>query len=1270
MFKRYLAALLAFILSLSSFSLAFSAAVSIGDRVVDLSSYQSDGSYSNTNDKNNNIYSVQLLKSTTLTNKFKITYRVDPMSEESDMPATIKLFIPNATVDEDAKVETNNLEAIDDEIGVVTNGNGTTVSITVMRDKLFKLDYLELIVPFKLNKLTGEGNATVTLVSPTGQNVSYDWGIDLKEPEATDNKSLKERLDANTKFDATMLKANAGIHYVIPLNVQSIADEKSVTVKVSNSDFYFKLQDGSWVEGIGNYTATNLTADRKEVIPVEVFCLRDTTTSFTLSAEGEQLTKTLPVKKGTISVTDIGTDTSLPINTSGNLIMTFRYDEPLVSNNQFKFEVTNYESSFYTIDMDTAKTVVDSDNMQAVFSAKYTPKKTYSNKALKFDITQKFNNVSYTLGSKDVSLSAVESSEVKNDISIAAELRTNNTIALTVTNNGNKKETIPVCIAIDTDKINITTDSEIQKVSGNYIYSATVMPTESLTKILNYTVDDDCNTTSEDKIHTVMFTIPNAVNVKSSVDIVVPGVAAEANLAITGFQEIGKMDNGQTKTSFVTVENTSAKDIKVSVNLKVSNPKVTLESSVQTWRKIDETTYTFTKEIKGKSSVDAPFSVSVDPKCNTEKNPMVVSISAESSATNPNVTSNKKVMYITINPDEEEQKPTLIDLNDYFKLSFETNNIERMEKAIVTLKAEQLKPLPEELKNGTVHMEVVGDVLEQPVTGNYVTEKKVSKLDISTIANTIVFTPTNVGIYKVLATVTCDNLKTGGELDCTHSFIVAADSGAYPSVPIISSDAVLLNATLSDIQDNKATLSLTVENKTDYILRSGYLHFDYSECINILRDSSRQSEYTGLMKAFKGSAIVRNELFIGNLPPKTSKEYRFPVEILSSGKMEIDVSLTSTDLNTNAFKPNVKLSKDVVFDKETDEVPTETYDISGMVFNDKNKNSVMNADEDSIANATVFLKEPTGNVLKSVRTNSSGYYIFSGVAPGKYVLSAEYISATATKDIAVMSNNINNVNIPIILLEDNNGINNGNNNGGNNTTNGENDILKANVDIVANIKDITEDYYVIEVVVNNRSQVSTWASVAASFLNVKPRTSNNWAWEGEVYRTEKFFLAAFDSTSFTLYVDRADLDGSSSFTVEPLTDTTISDNQVSVAISAFNRGDSFDNSDDYNTTSKDRNEYREYADKLTYGEDIIDFSNTTKSDTVQQLAPKVATPASPSKASQSDDSVSHVLPKTGEVSYFDSILGDFTSAICLAAGLLFLCTGLYILIANKKDAKN
>ncbi|MGD0955075.1 MAG: SdrD B-like domain-containing protein [Methanotrichaceae archaeon] len=62
------------------------------------------------------------------------------------------------------------------------------------------------------------------------------------------------------------------------------------------------------------------------------------------------------------------------------------------------------------------------------------------------------------------------------------------------------------------------------------------------------------------------------------------------------------------------------------------------------------------------------------------------------------------------------------------------------------------------------------------------------------------------------------------------------------------------------------------------------------------------------------------------------------------------------------------------------------FSIKGIVYHDQNGNGKMDYNETGLANWTINLEQPAGNVISKAVTDSTGGYGFSSLAPGEYAV--------------------------------------------------------------------------------------------------------------------------------------------------------------------------------------------------------------------------------------------------------------------------------------------
>lgn len=1167
MFKRYLSLFLSFIITLSCFTYVFNAEVSVANRTIDLFSYQQDGSYANTNNIESGIYGCNLAKSTISLNKIKVAYTVDTTAFASDLPQTIKIAIPKATIDEDAKVETNYTDVIGNDISISYSFNNVVLSIPINREVLINKDIFNFIIPFTLTSIDIDNPITVTLISANGQSINYNWTIGFYEVSDSE-LTLPERLQANTIFNLETLKANTGMQYTIPITIQSIADETNITVSIENPNFYFKTSTGSWSSGSLDLTIDKLQSGIPLQTSFEVFCLTNAKSPFIMKVDGSSI-DTLEVSADDLTIDYTGTTLRQVVNNMGKIKLSFHYTEEQASDNTFKFNILNYDSASYIINQETADISVDNEKKTVTFTADYTPKVVYNNKPLQFSVTTSFNDDTYNL---------IES-----------------TVYLTSLKDENDEE----------------------------------------------------------------------------------GDINEIDCAIDSFGSLSTIYNNQEKETFVQILNQSDTEVSTTLLLSSNNDKVVLESVVQGWTTTNPNKYTVPITIGSHSIVRVPFFVVTDKLTNTTNSKLPVNITATLDLDDLNTSNNSSTLSLFVLPDEQKPDESEYNLNDYFNIEFTASTIKYLEPVVITATLKQKQIPPKTLTDGILTLEVVGDVKEQTNENNYSVSHNISDI-LADKSGSITFTPTNIGSYKVKALVTCDNLSTGGELESLYNFDVISEDKLYPDSPLVSSDAITMECTLSNITDNKGTLTLKVTNNTDYILRNAYLNFDYSDILNITNT---------------GRAIIRDDTFIDDLPPKTTKTFIYNVELLKSGLPDIIISLKSQDINNNVFTPSVSYNTYLEFTEDNNEPVL--YSIAGTVFNDINANNLFDAEDNVISNATVYLCEKVGNILKTVRTFTSGYYSFENVSSGTYVLKVEYLGNRYSKEVYIDSNSLVNCNLPLIISneEDNDNIPDNSGDSNNSNNNGNSSVSKSDLLLTYELVDITNDYYNINLIIKN---ISATPAIFKIRVNSNPysniisdilyNTTNG-------YTTNYSTLAPLQETTMNLKVMKNKTNTNIDFICDSTNDYNLSNNSVLFTMLAKDDtiNETKPNTDDDfwanfeesgNTENNSTN-----SNNINISDTIVDFISNTESynkpntPNTQDVSHNTNTEVLDTPESQqgviqytSKDSINNTLntipslPLTGRNNSIDILTDGIDIALAYGLGVLFLCFTLYqITLFYKKN---
>jgi hypothetical protein len=109
--------------------------------------------------------------------------------------------------------------------------------------------------------------------------------------------------------------------------------------------------------------------------------------------------------------------------------------------------------------------------------------------------------------------------------------------------------------------------------------------------------------------------------------------------------------------------------------------------------------------------------------------------------------------------------------------------------------------------------------------------------------------------------------------------------------------------------------------------------------------------------------------------------------VLGSAANTTEASMPATETVAPAANVTPETVAPVANVTAAPEVVVPGVTIEGMAFNDTDGNSTMDNNETVLADWTVNLEQPAGNVIMSVNTSMDGKFAFSDLAAGDYVIS-------------------------------------------------------------------------------------------------------------------------------------------------------------------------------------------------------------------------------------------------------------------------------------------
>ncbi len=190
-----------------------------------------------------------------------------------------------------------------------------------------------------------------------------------------------------------------------------------------------------------------------------------------------------------------------------------------------------------------------------------------------------------------------------------------------------------------------------------------------------------------------------------------------------------------------------------------------------------------------------------------------------------------------------------------------------------------------------------------------------------------------------------------------------------------------------NVANDQTTFEYSLDVLTDPALSHWSLEFACTDGVSALVDEGSSTiEYGNFMEPAIGSHITGVKFDAGQSVGTTST-----YTIIVPGQIgEADVWAYAKGGNENAGGNFVADFWNITGPSCQGPVnPSETYSIDGTVFVDANQNGILDTDEPVIGNVTVSLYDSEGNLVSVTITDSSGNYVFDGLAPGDYEVVVE-----------------------------------------------------------------------------------------------------------------------------------------------------------------------------------------------------------------------------------------------------------------------------------------
>ena len=620
--------------------------ISSGDRIIRLTTKDIDGNFTNNDNTSQNKYELEIQKTINSFNEICLEYNVSDFATKDDVASEIELVIPNVSF-KDAVLMVNDTNAIVGDPSVVTEGNTARLLMSLNRDYVATIDKVVVNIPFKITKLTDLGDITVNLKSSTNQTISYTWDTVLVDTiENPENLPEFDRFNNGTYFKNPSMKVAKGLYHSIPVRVLSKADEGETLITLEHPSFYFKNYDGTWTLGKGTQKVDSLNALQSKIVDFMVFQIEDSTTPVKIKVNETNLTSTMQLEQTRIILDTAATLTTVKVGESNTIDAVLKLETPFTANNSFKININADSNKFDFSDITQDTTMGDDKSIE--FTIPYKTKKAFDSGIVSLDIVTEFEGKTYDIISKDLSFTSKESdtpvdpepTPEKVDYyvgSIQSIAPVRNGMSRNATFNivNNSKENATIKVKLTSSDKNVTIDSDHLGFSvlndTEYTVTANVDANSSVMIPYSINVGKNANTTNEDKINKIIYTILSSDDVIDnnekelsytvSPDSSTPEPEPEpepekVDYYIEEIPTVSSFKNGESKDSFFTLVNNSKEQASIKVKIKSPDSKVSISSIHSGFEIEGNNEYAITATVKANTSIKIPYTISVGSGAN------------------------------------------------------------------------------------------------------------------------------------------------------------------------------------------------------------------------------------------------------------------------------------------------------------------------------------------------------------------------------------------------------------------------------------------------------------------------------------------------------------------------------------------------------------------------------------------------------------------------------------------------------------------------------
>ena len=310
----------------------------------------------------------------------------------------------------------------------------------------------------------------------------------------------------------------------------------------------------------------------------------------------------------------------------------------------------------------------------------------------------------------------------------------------------------------------------------------------------------------------------------------------------------------------------------------------------------------------------------------------------------------------------------------YF-ISLNPTEIEKFTGVTITCK------LPEELKLVSASENGQYNSNTRTITWNYDNLQEGITLEIECKVNSL---PENVyeKEIRIEANVTCNEsdktFDTSYEAQITKAGFSISQTSNISDGYLSSGDEITYTISVKNLSNTNATITIIDVLPEELMFKN----LKYTQNGRIIERTNNNSNKVEAVVSIGANETLKIYLTAEARNVSEVKEISNKAELIFGTKIDIESNVLTHKIYPSNTKPG-----------ENDEVKpnTETYRISGIVWEDSNKNGQRDETESVKPGIKVLLLEnKTNNIVSNAVTDKNGLYNFSNVEKGKYVVAFEY----------------------------------------------------------------------------------------------------------------------------------------------------------------------------------------------------------------------------------------------------------------------------------------